>query len=126
MAKDIQALDIKTAIKQARDLFKGKEYLSAIKICKKILKEDKRNYNALVLMAAAMREIDDCKKQVSTQLKKAIDVQPDNPLAWQGLMAYYEDQPDTADTWTELIPVYIKLLQVDRYNHYLGCIFFYI
>ena len=108
------AKDNKTVLKEARELLKQKEFNTAIKLCKKVLKEDKRNYNALVLMGAAMREVEILKSQVPNSLKKAVDIQPDNPLAWRGLLAYYEEQPDNIETWNELIPVYNKLLQLER------------
>lgn len=106
--------DAKKVLKDARELLNKKEYNLVIKICKKVLKEDKRNYNALVLMAAAMREVPDSKIQVPNSLKKAIDIQPDNPVAWHGLLAYYGEQPDN-EYLNELIPVYNKLLQLEKY-----------
>ena len=107
--------DIKTALKEARELLKQKEYSIAIKICKKILKEDKNNYNALVLIGAAMREVEVLKSQAPISLKKAVEIQPDNPLAWHGLLVYYEGEPDHTETWTELITIYNKVLQLERY-----------
>ncbi|KAJ8681556.1 hypothetical protein QAD02_017348 [Eretmocerus hayati] len=107
------AKDSKTALKEARELLKQKEYAVTVKICKKILKEDKRNYNALVLMGAAMREIEDSQNDVPTVLKKATDIQPDNPLAWHGLLVHFEVQPDTKETWAELVPIYNKFLQLE-------------
>lgn len=107
--------DIKKVLKDARELLNQKEYNLVIKICKKVLKEDKRNYNALVLMAAAMREVPDSKSQVPNSLKKAIDIQPDNPLAWHGLLAHYGEQTDN-ESLNELIPVYVKLLQLEKYS----------
>lgn len=112
MAKDSKAL-----LKEAKKLLTEKEYLTAIKLCKKILKEDKRNYNALVLMGASMREVDDLKSQVPVSLKKATDIQPDNPLAWHGLLAYYEKQVSSIESLIELVPVYKKLLQLDRFEY---------
>lgn len=109
MTKDVKAL-----LKQAKEHLKEKEYVIAVKACKKILKEEKGNYNALVLMAAAMREVEEYKLQVPNTLKKAVHVQPDNPLAWHGLLVYYESQPDNADIWIELVPIYCKILQLDR------------
>lgn len=108
------AKDSKAVLKEARELLKQKEYNTAIKICKRVLKEDKRNYNALVIMGAAMREVKDLKSQAPNQLKKAIDIQPDNPLAWHGLLVYYEEHPDDAETRVELVHVYNKLLQLER------------
>ncbi|NP_001153421.1 tetratricopeptide repeat domain 37 isoform X1 [Nasonia vitripennis] len=106
--------DTKTILKEARELLKQKEFNTTIKICKKVLKEDKRNYNALVLMGAAMREVKELKSQVPKTLKKATDIQPDNPLAWHGLLVHYEGEPNSIEICAELIPVYNKLLQLEK------------
>ncbi|XP_014213900.1 tetratricopeptide repeat protein 37-like [Copidosoma floridanum] len=105
--------DVKATLKEAKELLKQKEFSAAIKICKKVLKEEKRNYNALVLMGAAMREVETMKSQAPVQLKKAIDIQPDNPLAWHGLLVHYEEQEDNAEALVELVHVYNKLLQLE-------------
>lgn len=42
----------------ARAAFKENKYLDVIKKCKKILKKDQCNYGALMLLAAAMKEIE--------------------------------------------------------------------
>ncbi|XP_011495670.1 PREDICTED: tetratricopeptide repeat protein 37 [Ceratosolen solmsi marchali] len=117
------AKDNKVLLKEARDLLKQKEYLIVIKICKKILKEEKSNYNALIFMAAAMQEVEDLKNQLLIPLKKAIEIQPDNPTAWYGLLKFYEGQSDIAETWNELILIYNKLLTLycdpTKLMHYL-------
>lgn len=99
MTKDVKALP-----KQPKEHLKEKKYVIAVRACKKMLKKENRNYNALVLIAAAMREFEEYKLQVPNTLKKAVYVQPDNPLVWHGLFVYYESQPDNADIWIELVP----------------------
>ncbi|KAL7288696.1 hypothetical protein TKK_0017421 [Trichogramma kaykai] len=105
--------DGKVALKEAKELLKKQEYSLAIKMCKKVIKEDKKNYNAHVLMGAALKEVEALRSQAPMSLKKAIDLQPDNPLAWQGLLVFYEGEKDNAETWTELIPVYNQILQFE-------------
>lgn len=104
--------DIKILLKEARESFKQNEYLEAMKKCKKILKKDRSNYAALVLLARSMQEVEEFKSQVSFILQKAIEVQPNNPLAWQGLVAHYEKVPQ--DNWEQLAVAYCKLLKLDR------------
>ncbi|GAB1861709.1 Tetratricopeptide repeat protein 37 [Camponotus japonicus] len=105
--------DIKVLLKEARESFKQNEYLETMKKCKKILKKDKNNYMALILLARAMQEIEEFKLQVVLVLQKAVEVQPNNPLAWQGLVAYYEKVPQDNDNWRKLASAYCKLLQLD-------------
>lgn len=106
--------DVKVLLKEARESFKQNEYLEAMKKCKKVLKKDKGNYAALILLARSMQEVEEFKSQVSLALQKAVEVQPTNPLAWQGLAAYYEKAPQNHDNWEKLALAYCKLLQLDR------------
>lgn len=108
--------EIKVALKEARKSFKQNEYSDAIKKCKEILKKDKDNYGALVLLAASMKQVEEYNSQVPLILRKAVKIQPDNPLAWQGLAAYYEKHCNSNDCCSELMSAYYKLLQMDRYK----------
>lgn len=106
--------DTKILLKEARDAFKQAEYLEVMKKCKKVLKKDKSNYGAMVLLARSMQEVEEFKSQVSLVLEKAAEVQPTNPLAWQGLVAHYEKAAQDHDSWEKLALAYCKLLQLDR------------
>lgn len=105
--------DVKILLKEARESFKQNEYLETMKKCKKILKKDKNNYTALILLARAMQEIEEFKSQVALVLQKAVEIQPNNPVAWQGLVAYYDKTPQDNDNWGKLALAYCKLLQLD-------------
>lgn len=106
--------DVKALLKEARESFKQHEYMETMKKCKKILKNVKNSYSALVLLAAAMQEVEEFKLQVALVLQKAIDIQPTNPLAWQGLVAHYEKAPEDSDNLRKLAIAYCKLLELDR------------
>ncbi|XP_077270060.1 superkiller complex protein 3 isoform X1 [Temnothorax americanus] len=116
--------DIKILLKEARESFKQNEYLEVMKKCKKVLKKDKSNYAALVLLARSMQEVEEFKSQVSLVLQKAVEVQPNNPLAWQGLAAHYEKAPQDHDNWKKLALAYCKLLQLDsdspKFTHFVN------
>ncbi|KAF3430707.1 hypothetical protein E2986_08054 [Frieseomelitta varia] len=105
--------EIKLALKEARETFKENNYIDVIKKCKKILKKDQNNYAALMLLAAAMKEIDEYKSQVPLVLQRGIQIQADNPLAWHGLVAYYEKNLDNNDCYNQLLLAYCKLLQIE-------------
>ncbi|CAK9797777.1 Tetratricopeptide repeat protein 37 [Anthophora plagiata] len=104
--------NVKTLFNEARSLFKENKYTDVIKKCKKILKKDKNNYAVLVLLAAAMKKIDEYKSQVPTVLQRAIKIEENNPLAWKGLITYYEEDLDN-DCCEKLIPAYCKILLLD-------------
>lgn len=106
--------ETKVLLKEARECFKQHEYLEAMRRCKRILKNDKNNYAALVLLAAAMQELEEFKTQVELVLQKAVEIQPNNPLAWQGLVAHYEKGSESNDNRGKLAVAYCKLLQLDR------------
>ncbi|EFN89108.1 Tetratricopeptide repeat protein 37 [Harpegnathos saltator] len=108
------SIELKTLLKEARESFKQHEYVETMKKCKKILKNVKNNYAALVLLAAAMQEVEEFKSQVALVLQKAAEVQPTNPVAWQGLVAHYEKAQKDNDNLEKLAIAYCKLLQVDN------------
>lgn len=108
--------EIKVALKAARDTFREKKYIDVIKKCNKILMRDQNNYNALMLLAAAMKEIDEYKSQVPLILRKGIKIQADNPLAWYGLANYYENNLDNNECYNQLLLAYCKLLEIERYK----------
>lgn len=76
-----------------------------------VLKVDRNNYLALVLLGAAFQESEQ-KEQAPNAFRKAIEVSPDQILAWQGLASYYEKENN--DRSSDLIPVYRRLLQLER------------
>lgn len=79
-----------------------------------ILKEDRNNYLALVLLGAAFQESDQ-RDQAPNAYRKAIEISPEQTLAWQGLAAYYE-KDDANKHAEQLVPVYQRLLALERYN----------
>ncbi|XP_076247155.1 superkiller complex protein 3 [Calliopsis andreniformis] len=104
--------EIKIALKEARESFMQNEYVDVITKCKEILKKDKKNYAALILLAAAMKEIDEYNLRVPLVLEKAITIQPNNPVAWQGLVVYYEKYCSD-HCHQKLILAYCKLLHLE-------------
>ncbi|XP_014485629.1 PREDICTED: tetratricopeptide repeat protein 37 [Dinoponera quadriceps] len=116
--------EVKALLKEARESFKQHEYMETIKKCRKIVKSAKTNYPALVLLAAAMQEMEEFKPQVMMVLQKAVKLQPTNPVAWQGLVAHYEKAPVDDDNWKMLAQAYCKLVQLDsdspKFMHFLN------
>ncbi|XP_026288453.1 tetratricopeptide repeat protein 37 [Frankliniella occidentalis] len=81
--------EIKRVLKEAKEAIKSKDTKTAIKLCKSVLKDDRDNYVALVLFGASLQESDQ-HEEAPKAYKKASEVSPDQPLAWQGLVSYYE------------------------------------
>ncbi|NXP43609.1 TTC37 protein, partial [Heliornis fulica] len=102
--------EVKAALKSARDAIRNKEYKEALKHCKAVLKQEKNNYNAWVFIGLAAAELEQ-PDQAKGAYKKAIELEPNQLLAWQGLANFYEksSQPDVKG---DLADVYEKLLQL--------------
>lgn len=108
----MDAKEIKSTLKQAKDAVKNKDIQTALQLCKAVLKVDRNNYLALVLLGAAFQESEQ-KDQAPNAFRKAIEVSPDQILAWQGLASFYEKE-NSHDRSSDLIPVYRRLLQLER------------
>ncbi|NWU50846.1 TTC37 protein, partial [Dromas ardeola] len=102
--------EVKAALKSARDAIRNKEYKEALKHCKAVLKQDKNNYNAWVFIGLAAAELEQ-PDQAKGAYKKAIELEPNQLLAWQGLANLYE-KPNQTDVRGDLAGVYQKLLQL--------------
>lgn len=97
-------------MKSARDAIRNKEYKEALKHCKAVLKQEKNNYNAWVFIGLAAAELDQ-RDQAKGAYKKAIELEPNQLLAWQGLANLYEKSNKT-DVKEDLAEVYQKLLEL--------------
>ncbi|CAG00393.1 unnamed protein product [Tetraodon nigroviridis] len=102
--------EIKTELKSAREAIKNKEFKEALKHCKAVLKLEKNNYNAWVFIGLAASELEQ-PDQAQTAYKKAVELEPEQLLAWQGLANLYE-KTDQWDFKDELPSVYQKLVDL--------------
>ncbi|KAM3963155.1 superkiller complex protein 3 [Aphomia sociella] len=96
--------DIKTLLKEAKALVVENKYKEAQECCKNILRKDKQNYMALILLGKSLQDSD----QAPLAYQKAIATKPDQPLAWQGLANYYEKK----DEKIKLISIYNEILKL--------------
>ncbi|XP_068167730.1 superkiller complex protein 3 [Antennarius striatus] len=104
--------EVKAALKCAREAIKNKEFKEALKHCKAVLKLEKNNYNAWVFIGLAACELEQ-PDQSQTAYKKAVELEPEQLLAWQGLANLYE-KTDQWDFKDELPNVYQKLVELYR------------
>ncbi|OXB66908.1 hypothetical protein ASZ78_013569 [Callipepla squamata] len=102
--------EVKAALKSAREAIRNKEYKEALKHCKAVLKQEKNNYNAWVFIGLAAAELEQ-PDQAKGAYKKAIELEPNQLLAWQGLANLYEKSNQT-DVQGDLGEVYQKLLEL--------------
>ncbi|XP_056274743.1 tetratricopeptide repeat protein 37 isoform X2 [Pseudoliparis swirei] len=102
--------EVKAALKSAREAIKNKEFKDALKHCKAVLKLEKNNYNAWVFIGLAASELEHT-DQAQTAYKKAVELEPEQLLAWQGLANLYE-KTDQWDFKVELPNVYQRLVEL--------------
>lgn len=102
--------EVKAALKSAREAIKNKEFKEALKHCKTVLKVEKNNYNAWVFIGLAACELEQ-PDQSNTAYKKAVELEPEQLLAWQGLANLYE-KTDQWDFKVELPSIYQKLIEL--------------
>ncbi|KAM6965620.1 superkiller complex protein 3 [Aplochiton taeniatus] len=102
--------EVKSALKSAREAIKNKEFKEALKHCKAVLKLEKNNYNAWVFIGVAATELEQ-PDQAQTAYRKALELEPGQLLAWQGLANLYE-KTDQWDFKEELPDVYQKLVEL--------------
>lgn len=102
--------EVKSALKSARDAIKNREFKEALKHCKAVLKIDKNNYNAWVFIGLSATELEQ-PDQAQMAYRKAVELEPEQLLAWQGLANLYE-KIDQWDFKVELPSVYQKLVEL--------------
>ncbi|KAJ8928551.1 hypothetical protein NQ314_018889 [Rhamnusium bicolor] len=103
--------DVKALLKEAREAIKNKDYETSLKLSKLILRADKTNYMALVFLGLSLQEIGPA-EQAPKAFQKAIESNSTNPLAWTGLINYYE-KIDTIDSKKELIKLYSTAIDLE-------------
>ncbi|NWU96448.1 TTC37 protein, partial [Upupa epops] len=115
--------EVKVALKSAREAIRNKEYREALKHCKTVLKQEKNNYNAWVFIGLSAAELEQ-PDQAKGAYKKAIELEPNQLLAWQGLANLYE-KSDQSEVREDLMDVYRKLLELyessDKEKWYTAC-----
>lgn len=102
--------EVKNALKEAKKAMKDNDFEAVSKYCKIALKHDRKNYNALLFFGRACQELgkfEDSKKA----LMMATQIEPDSPVAWQGLAVLCEKQPDLS-TLDESIIIYTRLINI--------------
>ncbi|XP_054254342.1 SKI3 subunit of superkiller complex protein isoform X3 [Indicator indicator] len=102
--------EVKAALKSAREAIRNKDYKEALKHCKAVLKQEKNNYNAWVFIGLSAAELEQ-PDQAKGAYKKAIEYEPNQLLAWQGLANLYE-KSNQADVKGDMAEVYQKLLEL--------------
>jgi superkiller protein 3 len=122
----------KANLKNAREALGSKKFEDAIKFCRRVLDWESQNYNAYVpsvfyasqlanrtypadltalslhsyvFLGVAHNGLDQV-EDAENAYKKAIDINPEQQLAWQGLVSFYEKR----EQWTKLADTLEKLI----------------
>ncbi|KAG0211885.1 Superkiller protein 3 [Mortierella sp. NVP41] len=97
---------VKVNLKNAREAIAAKKYDDALKWTDKVLDNDSENYMGLVFTGLAYQNLGQADKGEAA-FKKAIAVNPELPLAREGLINFY----DKLEKWDELILALESMLQ---------------
>ncbi|XP_076800929.1 superkiller complex protein 3-like [Clavelina lepadiformis] len=105
---------VKAALRAAKQSIQNKEYKDALKHCEEIFKHDEKNYNGLVFYGLCLAEL--CRKEDSrSAYHDAIAAQPDQILAYQGLVNLYTKHwvaKLTEENTNDLISTYQALIRL--------------
>ncbi|KAG6862290.1 hypothetical protein C0995_015987 [Termitomyces sp. Mi166 len=99
---------VKSKLKAARDALGKKDYEAARSAASQVLDYETDNYNATVFLALSLLELGEHEKSEQAY-RRATTLNPENPLAWQGLSKYYEQREEWekyADSLLHLIELY--------------------
>eukprot|EP00240_Pyramimonas_obovata_P007542 CAMPEP_0118950910 /NCGR_PEP_ID=MMETSP1169-20130426/52211_1 /TAXON_ID=36882 /ORGANISM="Pyramimonas obovata, Strain CCMP722" /LENGTH=154 /DNA_ID=CAMNT_0006897849 /DNA_START=261 /DNA_END=722 /DNA_ORIENTATION=+ len=91
------------------------EYKEALKFCKAALQHDKKNYNVFIFIGKAAFKLGEF-AQSELAYRKAVDVDSEKTLAWQGLLEIFthlEDNDKAVDPLKELL----RLTTTDKQKH---------
>ncbi|CAE6419894.1 Tetratricopeptide repeat protein 37 Short=TPR repeat protein 37 [Rhizoctonia solani AG-1 IB] len=88
---------IKAKLKASREAINNKDWETAQKTSEDVLSYDAANYNGNVFLGLASFELNEIDKSEQAY-RKAIDIQPDQLLAWRGI----EKIQEKAERWDDL------------------------
>ena len=108
--------NVKAALKKAKEALNNKDYKEARLQAETAMRHDVENYQALVFYALACDNLGFAKES-EDGYRRAIEKQPDFPVAWQGLANLHEKikSPDTCKTWERLLELYAQNREGKRY-----------
>ncbi|TFK44590.1 superkiller protein 3 [Crucibulum laeve] len=102
---------VKNQLKLARDALGKKDYVAAKKAANQVLDYEGDNYTAHVFLALSLLELGEFDESERIY-RKAVELNPDQPLAYQGLSKFYERREHWdryAESLMSLIDLYARL-----------------
>ncbi|KAI9312434.1 hypothetical protein BX666DRAFT_2142351 [Dichotomocladium elegans] len=99
-------MNSKANLKAAREAIGSKNFAEAVKACNRVLLWESENYNAWVFLGVAYTGLEN-DEEAEKSYRRAIEINPDTMLAWQGLVSFYEKRQrydDMAKIINDLLP----------------------
>ncbi|KAM3588689.1 Superkiller protein 3 [Umbelopsis sp. WA50703] len=100
-------MNTKANLKNAREALGAKKYAEAVKFCNRVLDFESQNYNAYVFLGVAHNGLEQY-EDAENDYKKAIEINQDQLLAWQGLVNLFEKR----EKWSDLAETLNKLNEI--------------
>jgi len=85
----MSSTQIKSNLKAARESIAKKDYLKALELANKVLSFEPGNYNAHVFAGVSLLNLSQYSESENSY-RKAVSLDDQNPLAWQGLVNLFE------------------------------------
>ncbi|KAL1924268.1 uncharacterized protein VTP21DRAFT_7303 [Calcarisporiella thermophila] len=98
--------NIKKDLKLAREAIAAKDFENAVRCCQRVLNWEPDNYNARVFLGVAYLNLNK-PEESEASYKRAIDINPTQILAWQGLASFYEKR----ERWKEFVDTHEALIK---------------
>ncbi|GIL65159.1 hypothetical protein Vafri_18951, partial [Volvox africanus] len=96
---------VKRLLRNARECLGRREYKDALQHCKEALAEDKSCYEAYIYVGKAAFHLKEYDK-AEAAYRRASNLEPPNPLAWQGLAELFTE----TGAWANAVECYSQLL----------------
>ncbi|KAI9271925.1 hypothetical protein BDA99DRAFT_534395 [Phascolomyces articulosus] len=112
----------KANLKAAREAIGAKKFDDAVKACNRIILWESGNYNAWVFLGVAYTGLEN-DEEAEKSYRRAIEINPEQLLAWQGLVSFYEKRgrkDDMAKIIHEILPKVIESGDGNRLVDYLN------
>ncbi|KAG6857271.1 hypothetical protein H0H87_007104 [Tephrocybe sp. NHM501043] len=99
----------KSKLKAAREALAKKDYASASNAAAQVLDYEPDNYNATVFLAVSLLELGQYEQSEQAYIR-ATSLNPENPLAWQGISKYYERREE----WEKYGDCLLRLMELHK------------
>jgi superkiller protein 3 len=101
---------IKENLKSAKEFISKQDYKEALKCCKKVVAEDKKNYSAFVFVGFCYHKLNQF-ENAEQAYEKAKTIDPTVKESWLGLIELYNENFLKEGVKEKLITAYLQMIK---------------